>query len=344
MRTSCAEEMVISILKEGFVLSEEEVESMTYAPVLITTLNRINHLKDCMDSLLKNSLSQYTDFYISVDYPPSEKYEAGYLLVKKYVSTLALENSNVHAFFQDKNLGAHNNSMFLKKIVSGKYDRYIFTEDDNVFAANFLEYINWGLKNFEADNDVIAICGYSQNIQWRDRSRDAYLIKRDFNAWGYGTWTRKMKRVDKAIVEGALDAKLHSPRGLLKLFFNRADLCYYALQYLCRSKPVMVCDGKLSSMDITKSMYLILFHKFIIMPTITKVNNMGYDGSGVNCALVDMVQQDMDQNEHWHSREACDLLYDKKNDDELRKMFFAEKVKGLKRKVRNQYLKKRVKR
>jgi len=322
-------------------MKKEKVRIMSCAPVLITTLNRINHLKECMNSLLKNSLSKYTDFYISVDYPPSEKYETGYLLVKNYVSSLALENSNVHVFFQNKNLGAYSNAMFLKRTIFNQYDRYIISEDDNVFAANFLEYINWGLENFEADDNVIAICGYSQNIQWRDKSRGAYFITRDFNAWGYGTWTRKMKLVDESIREGALDAKLHSPIGLLKLFFNRADLCYYALQYLCHSKPIMVRDGKLSSVDITKSMYLILFHKYIIMPTTTKVNNMGFDGSGINCVMLNIAQQDMDQNEHWHHKEACDLLYDKKNDNELRKMFFAEKVRGFKRKVRNHCLKKK---
>ena len=56
---------------------------MKYAPVLIPTLNRDRHLKRCLDSLAASSVAKYTDIYISLDYPPSEKYVAGYERVKK---------------------------------------------------------------------------------------------------------------------------------------------------------------------------------------------------------------------------------------------------------------------
>ena len=46
-----------------------------YAPVLIPTLNRYEHLKQCLESLSKCSLAEHTEVYIALDFPPSEKYD-----------------------------------------------------------------------------------------------------------------------------------------------------------------------------------------------------------------------------------------------------------------------------
>lgn len=42
--------------------------------------------KRCIESLKNNFYAKYTDLYISVDYPPSEKYVKGYEKVKEYLS------------------------------------------------------------------------------------------------------------------------------------------------------------------------------------------------------------------------------------------------------------------
>ena len=52
-------------------------QNMSYAPVLITTCNRYEHLKRCVESLSKCTLASETDLIISVDYPPSDKYVDG---------------------------------------------------------------------------------------------------------------------------------------------------------------------------------------------------------------------------------------------------------------------------
>lgn len=51
---------------------------MTYAPVVKATLNRHEHLKCALESLKKDAWSKYTDVYISIAYPPSDKYRSDY--------------------------------------------------------------------------------------------------------------------------------------------------------------------------------------------------------------------------------------------------------------------------
>ena len=73
---------------------------MTYAPIIIPTLNRIEHLTRCIESLRKNRLADKTDLYIALDYPPSQKYEEGYEKVKAYLENGIKPNTMVRLFSQ----------------------------------------------------------------------------------------------------------------------------------------------------------------------------------------------------------------------------------------------------
>ena len=45
---------------------------MNFAPIIIPTLNRCDHLKACLESLNNNHNAENTEVSVSVDYPPSE--------------------------------------------------------------------------------------------------------------------------------------------------------------------------------------------------------------------------------------------------------------------------------
>ena len=76
---------------------------MEAAPILIPTCNRISHLKDLINSIKKNEGVQNTELYISVDYPPSKKYENGYAEVVDDCESLKYDDSfkKVHLFIQE---------------------------------------------------------------------------------------------------------------------------------------------------------------------------------------------------------------------------------------------------
>ena len=72
------------------------------APVLIPTLNRKEHLERCINSLLRNSMAKETEVYISIDFPPTEKYESGYNEVVEYLKREIDGFKKVNLFFQTK--------------------------------------------------------------------------------------------------------------------------------------------------------------------------------------------------------------------------------------------------
>ena len=116
---------------------------MVYAPIIIPTLNRYEHLKRCVKSLQQNGWAKYTELYISVDYPAKESHWEGYRKVREYLEDGIEGFQKVNLFYQQANLGGRNNIQFLIQTVFELYDICIATEDDNEFSPCFIEFMGW---------------------------------------------------------------------------------------------------------------------------------------------------------------------------------------------------------
>ena len=165
--------------------------SRTYAPVFITTLNRKKHLNRLIDSLLKNPLSDRTDVFISLDYPPSDKYREGYGQVLGYLESGDFSGfRSFNVIRREENMGPVKNSDDLKRLAGEKYDRWIMTEDDNEFSPGFLKYINDGLEMCEEDPSLYAVCGYSYPVRWGEDNGNTVTMDGMFASYGYGILKR----------------------------------------------------------------------------------------------------------------------------------------------------------
>lgn len=255
---------------------------MIYAPIIIPTLNRIEHLERCITSLQKNVWAQYTTLIISVDYPPEEKYESGYRKVCEYLSRKITGFAHVEIIYQSENLGAYENTEYLKRVVRRRWDRYIFSEDDNEFSPNFIEYVDKGLDEFENDENIIAIC--SCGIENSGIERDNVVLSQNFAAYGYGTWIVKMEEYSNKIDRKYLENIARSNKLMWKLAYKQPRYIF-ALQsaILKKEKIYQLGDNQVPIIDQTITMYMIMEKKYVLVPCLTKVRNWGYDGSGENC-------------------------------------------------------------
>ncbi len=159
-----------------------------YAPVLIPTMCRYEHLKRCIDSLGANALALNTELYIGIDYPPAEQYVEGWKKVIHYVENELPEFASVHIYIHEENKGAENNALFVLEKARESYDRFIFTEDDNEFSKNYLEYCNYMLDEFEDDERIVAISGFEYPIEHRMKDDKVYTNDVYFSAFGYASW------------------------------------------------------------------------------------------------------------------------------------------------------------
>lgn len=256
---------------------------MKCSPVIIPTLSRVEHLSRLLDSLKSNPLSCYTDVYIGLDFPPSVAYEEGYEKMSAYLQRDFSCFKTFNIVKRSKNWGYLKNVDDLIDRVLEKYDRFIYMDDDLEVSPNFLEYVNHCLELYEADNDVIAVCGYSYPIEW-NVGQGATLFKESFVCpmWGTGFWRDKYWAIKRYIANDrgfSLDAMNVIRTGGWKRMTN---VCLQEYVDLCLSPDF---EQTLASRitDISLRMYMSLFNKYAIMPTKSKTRNWGFDGTGEFC-------------------------------------------------------------
>lgn len=252
---------------------------MIYAPVLIPTLNRYEHFKQCLDSLEKCNGADKTDVYVALDFPPNEKYVEGWHKIDQYLTYKERKNrfGQLIVIRRDHNYGVFNknsNSGELRKQVSDKHDCYIFSEDDNVFSPNFLEYINKGLEKYSNDDTVYAICGYTQPYDFLSDGNNFFRHNTDFSAWGYGCFVSSAQKAKSEIKSGYFRKtfSIANCRKVVKHGYNR--LYQYITYCFWYKKDYMPIN------DCVLTCYLIIKDVQVICPTISKVRNMGWDESG----------------------------------------------------------------
>lgn len=183
---------------------------------------------------------------------------------------------------QKKNLGPVSNSLWLKDyLINNNYDRWISTEDDNVFSRNFLMYIDKGLELFENDNSVQAICGCHDLGKIEDEGN---VIKQMwYHPHGNATWKNKYMEMKSNILNNLMDANNYSFKSMFRLFFHSKFLFqYYVCNILCDRTGWIWTDGdKIKLFDVTQTLYNYFTNKCCVVPQKYKSHSCGFDGSGV---------------------------------------------------------------
>lgn len=259
---------------------------MIYAPIIIPTLNRYEHLKRCVESLQNNAWAKYTELYISVDHPSREEHIIGYNKIMEFVHKID-GFAKTHIYIQKKNLGVGNNMEFLYEKVFEKYDRVIITEDDNEFSPCFIEYMDKGLELFENTDDIVFIGGYVYNRNWN--AHGGNVLKLSAKCMHVlGVWERKFWQVKKEINRKLFDRIGRNPYYIWRLYHNsRNALWWYVHGYLCDKQEVMFDKyDEVSMIDITMNIYCIVKNKYVVAPVVSMVRDWGKDGSGAHCGDV----------------------------------------------------------
>lgn len=266
-------------------MNEVSVEINNCAPIIVTTLNRHSHFIRMMESLRFNTWAKFTDVYIGLDFPPSEEYKEGYNIINNYLDQSFPEFKSVTIFRRDYNYGCSRNMRELRNLVLTKYDKFIRTDDDAEFSPNFLEYMNKCLMEYENDDRVIAVTGYTYPIRWKHNERSTCFLQ-NFSCpmWGTGFWKRSFLEIENFIDNKELLLRRNEVirGGKIKKMLSVASFEY---MNLCMPKTY---EGSLASMisDVSVRMYMAIENKYVVSPIQSKVRNHGFDGSGVYCPQI----------------------------------------------------------
>jgi hypothetical protein len=243
------------------------------APIGVSTYSRINHLKQTIEALQKNTLSKESDLYIFSDAPkPGD--EEKIAKVRNYIHTID-GFKTVNILERKTNSRVKNNRGGIKQLLD-EYGRMIFMEDDIVTAPRFLEFMNNALEFYKDDNKIISISGYSPPIILpSDYKNDIYILRR-FNAWGVGFWKNKYNLINHKIDKNEYHKNIKNNKFYKKIIENGEDIPGMLEQEV---------NGRIDALDVKIMYQQVLNDWYSLYPRRSLVQNIGHDSSGIHCGI-----------------------------------------------------------
>lgn len=253
------------------------------APIVIPTLNRYKHFKNCIESLKKCYLAEKTDVYVFLDYPLKQTHNEGYTKILSYLSDCSGFKS-INVIKREKNLGAIENFYRSLENIFERHEKLIFTEDDNEFSVDFINFLNIALNTYENRNDIFAISGYNYPINFENNKINDIYLWNGFSAWGVGLWKNKWQEIINNNTDFQTIMSNFLEKNRNKFYFNffkkdkYLDIIYPIILRLYKRRKYKIADSFLG-------IYLYENKKYVLFPYISRVKNYGLDGSGENCGI-----------------------------------------------------------
>ncbi len=247
---------------------------MTLAPVVLFVYNRPWHTKQTVKALQKNVYARESELFIYSDGPNNEEAEEKVREVREYIKTIN-GFKKIIIFEREKNWGLAENIVDGVTEIINKYGKIIVLEDDLVTSPYFLKFMNEALEFYKNEKKVWHISGWNYSIEI-DGLDDVFLW-RVMNCWGWATWADRWKyyerNIDK-IIESFSEQDIYR--------FNLDGTHNFWEQVIGNKK------GEINTWAIFWYATIFKNNGLCLNPSKSFVQNIGHDGSGVNCGQSDV--------------------------------------------------------
>lgn len=241
---------------------------MIYAPVLVQVYTRQEHFVACIESLARCRGAEHTALYVCSDAGRDAAAQRIVDRIRRYCTTIrGFERVEVVA--ADSNLGAERAARQAFDIIFERYDRVIYTEDDNVFSPNFLEYMNRSLEYYKNNERVFSICGYCHPFRIPSRYTADVFTSHLAAAWGQGLWRDKFSSMDMTPPVG--DYWRERKKWPKRLSVNWSELM----------EDIYIRGAHYG--DVLMGYRCMMQDLVNIFPRVSLVRNNGNDNSGEHC-------------------------------------------------------------
>lgn len=267
---------------------------MSFAPILISVYNRPNHFLKCINSLSECEGASSSILYVTSDFAKTEKDISSVSKVRRIIKNIK-GFKKVIPVFTDTNTNGRVINKTHRKILE-KYGLIIYSEDDNIFSKQFLNYMNEGLRKFKNDSNVFSISGYNYPIEIKNTNKEIYFWT-GFSAWGYATWREKYFKMKLEMTPK--ENGIYYIKNFMSSIFNIKKLYNISPHYI----PALTEILKINKIHVDSFVCLYMFKEnmFSVFPKVTYVRNIGNDGSGLHCVRLNdeiYLQQELNNNFH----------------------------------------------
>lgn len=287
---------------------------MNTAPVIVFNYNRPDHSQQVWDALAKNQFAADTELYLYCDGPKanaSDEMRKRILSLHEQAKQYAVDAEKqgkfkaVHVVCSEKNKGLANSIIGGVTDVINKHGRVIVLEDDLLTSPYFLKYMNGALEFYENRPAVMSISANRPPVNMMaipdDYPYDVFVCLRSYST-GWATWKDRWNRVDWSM--DYLEDFLKHPEQIEA--FNRAgdDMTRMLL---------MQRDGKIDSWAIRFGFAHYWEHSVAILPRVSYVDNIGFDGTGIHSGVDSAADYRNDLSRSVANPRFVDNLYEDKS-------------------------------
>ncbi len=238
------------------------------APIVLFAYNRPDHLKQTIESLLKDELAKDSEIYFFSDGSKNEHDKENVSLVRKYMNQIVgFKKITISA--SDTNQGLANSVINGISQIFNQFDKAIILEDDLQLSEYFLRYMNSALDFYENNANIFSISGYCLPIDIpTDYKHELFLFNR-INSWGWATWKNRWSSIDWKVSDFN---HFISTKNLIEKFNQCGeDVTIMLLKQML---------GKIDSWAIRFNYACFKQNKLNVYPVKSLVQNTGTDGSG----------------------------------------------------------------
>lgn len=247
------------------------VSNLEYAPIVLFTYNRLDHVKQTIEALKTNPEAQFSKLFIFSDAGKNQEEACKVAKVREYLHTVR-GFGNIEIIEHVNNYGIEKSEIEGISSIVNKFGRIIVLEDDIVVGNQFLKYINLGLNKYEHEPNVFSITGYSfiSSSQISGGGPEFAFIPLT-SAWGWATWKDRWNRY-KAFVD----------KKDLSVLKNRDNLRRFDFGFIYSDMLLGQYMSKHYTWDLLWYWCSYINKGLTLAPIDTMVNNIGMDGTGVH--------------------------------------------------------------
>lgn len=243
---------------------------MSLAPICLSTYARVEHLKQTIAALEKNTLASQTDLYVFSDAPKlgdEEKVQA----VRAFLKTVD-GFKRVEIVERQTNSRVYNNRQGMQMLLD-QYGKVIFLEEDNITAPSFLEFMNSALDKYENDPRIFSITGHCPQINIPKAYKYDIFTHPRFDPWGFGIWKNRFSQIEMQIPQTTIKYIYLNFKNLYQFSRGGIDLIPVGLNNYF---------GYGDGLDTKISAKQFVDNTLTVYPVKRLVRNIGLDGSGAH--------------------------------------------------------------
>ncbi len=238
------------------------------APIALFVYNRPEHTRRTISYLQKNLLADESRLFIFSDAAKTDDDKAKVDEVRQLVKQVTGFKS-VKVTERKKNLG------LAESIISGvtqlvnEYDKVIVFEDDLLSSTYTLQFFNEALTRYKNEEKVMHIGAYMYNLDKKGLPETFFF--RAATSWGWATWARAWKEFEPDV-------------DVLLKQFDQKKISQFSIEGTMNFWKQLqgFKAGKNDSWAIRWYASIFLKGGLTLNPTVSLVNNIGNDGSGVH--------------------------------------------------------------